>query len=252
MAGEWIKMRWDLEGEPEVIAMAEMMGIDVDAVLGKIYRLWCWAEKHTADGHAAGVTQTWLEWEARAPGFAKALEKVGWLRIENDGLVIPDFRKHMGKVGKGKALATNRQARKRATEASRECHATNVTPVASRARASLSSSCTTYKSKKNTKKEFLPDTVPLPFSGEEFQKAWHKWCEHRREIKKPLTPTCCNQQLAWCEKVGKDRAVAALDHTMRQGWVGIREPEETEESPRKRRKPTADEIIGVRRKKNDD
>lgn len=57
----------------------------------------------------------------------------------------------------------------------------------------------------------------------EFKVAWSAWQQHRIEIKKRLTPTSANQQLDRLTKLGAARAVAAIKHTIAQGWVGIRE-----------------------------
>ena len=50
MSGEWIKMRLDLASDPAVIRIRRSLGLDVDAVVGKLHRLWSWADAHTVDG----------------------------------------------------------------------------------------------------------------------------------------------------------------------------------------------------------
>ena len=65
--------------------------------------------------------------------------------------------------------------------------------------------------------------LPLVLDTDEFRKAWTEWISHRREIKKPLTPSTTRAQLDHLAGLGEKRAVAAIRHTIRKGWQGIRE-----------------------------
>jgi hypothetical protein len=78
------------------------------------------------------------------------------------------------------------------------------------------------KSKKETP---TPLRIPDGLSTPEFQSAWTDWQHHRREIKKALTPTQTTKQLEQFAEWGVSRSVAAIRHTIRMGWQGIREPE---------------------------
>lgn len=66
---------------------------------------------------------------------------------------------------------------------------------------------------------------PKNLATDEFRELWTRWERHRREIKKPLKPTMVESQIKKLSEWGHDRAVAALEHTISQGWQGIREPE---------------------------
>ena len=70
MALEWIKMRCDLPEDPTVISIAADLHLTEDAVVGKLLRLWAWADRHLVDGYAPGVTASWVDDLVRAPGFA--------------------------------------------------------------------------------------------------------------------------------------------------------------------------------------
>lgn len=72
------------------------------------------------------------------------------------------------------------------------------------------------------------DDLPLPIGlqTERFGDAWDRWKRHRAEIRKPLTPTAAESQLAEFAGWGEPRAVAAILHTVAKGWQGIREPEQ--------------------------
>lgn len=58
----------------------------------------------------------------------------------------------------------------------------------------------------------------------QMENVWREWAEHRRQIKKRLTPATIKKQIAKLERIGHDRAVAAIEHSIEQGWTGIYEP----------------------------
>lgn len=64
----------------------------------------------------------------------------------------------------------------------------------------------------------------LPFSSPEFLQAWTDWKTHRAEIRKPLTPTAANLQLRKLNKMTEAEAIAAIEHSINNGWQGIFDP----------------------------
>ncbi len=67
-------------------------------------------------------------------------------------------------------------------------------------------------------------TLPLPFNSPDFAEAWEQWENHRREIRKKLTPTAIKSQFALCLKIGKADAIEMLQNSVRNGWTGLFEP----------------------------
>jgi hypothetical protein len=67
--------------------------------------------------------------------------------------------------------------------------------------------------------------APPCFDSPEFLQAWEDWQQHRREIRKPLTPTSSKIQMNQFAEWGEKRAIAAINHTLSKGWQGIREPD---------------------------
>ena len=124
MAGEWIKMRVDLADDPAVIRIRRATGIDRDAVVGKLHRLWAWADAHTADGFAEGLDAEWVDEFTGCQGFASAMTSAGWLDSEADGIRFANFDRHNGKPAKVRALGKTRMQRIRcatsATESEQE------------------------------------------------------------------------------------------------------------------------------------
>jgi hypothetical protein len=110
VAGDWIKMRCGLAEEPEVIAMADSLGVDEDLIVGKLHRFWTWADSKTVDGNAPCVTKKWIDRYLKVDGIADALESVGWLVTTESGIAIPQFEAHMGQSAKRRALTAKRVA----------------------------------------------------------------------------------------------------------------------------------------------
>jgi hypothetical protein len=67
-------------------------------------------------------------------------------------------------------------------------------------------------------------SLPLPFDDPDFIDAWGDWIQHRKEKKKPLTPTSIKLQLQTLKEMGLERAIQAIDHSIEKGWTGIFEP----------------------------
>lgn len=56
------------------------------------------------------------------------------------------------------------------------------------------------------------------------QSAWDDYRDHRRELRKPLTRVAERRLMAKLEGWGSDRALAALEWSMENGWMGVFEP----------------------------
>jgi hypothetical protein len=113
MAGDWIKMRVDLADDPAVVAMAASLGIEEDLVVGKLHRLWSWANQQTSDGIAMGITARWIDKKVSRDGFAIAMSAVCWLEIKDDCVVFPKFNDHMSDGAKTRAVKMKQQRSRR-------------------------------------------------------------------------------------------------------------------------------------------
>lgn len=58
----------------------------------------------------------------------------------------------------------------------------------------------------------------------QFKAAWLEWEQHRKELRKKLTPTSIRRQIEVLAEMGPQRAIAAIRHSISQGWTGIFEP----------------------------
>lgn len=116
MAGDWLKMEVATLDKPEVFAIAAKMGWDEpDFAVGKLFRVWAWFDKHTTDGNARGVTREHIDRRiALTPGFAAAMESVGWLSISDTGATCTNFDYHCGATAKERAQLAKRVAKSKA------------------------------------------------------------------------------------------------------------------------------------------
>jgi hypothetical protein len=113
MARKWIKIETVTPDKPEICAIATHLKIDPDAALGKLVRLWAWAEVNRVDGNAVSVTREFIDKVVGQPRFAEALEVAGWLTGSDQALVFTRFSKHNGKAARDRALTAERVTRHR-------------------------------------------------------------------------------------------------------------------------------------------
>lgn len=109
----WIKVETTLPDKPEIDALATLLGIDHDAVVGKLIRVWSWADHNTVSGNAVSVTSPFIDRIVFHPGFAAAMRKVGWLSGREGLLDFPHFDRHNGQTAKGRATTSQRVAEHR-------------------------------------------------------------------------------------------------------------------------------------------
>ena len=110
MAGDWIKWTKGFARKPEVVITARLLGIDLAHAAAMWMQLWEWADDQTVDGWIANVEPGDLDSIVGHEGFAVAGSdpRVGWLRFEAGGLMLPSFERHNGKSAKKRALAAER------------------------------------------------------------------------------------------------------------------------------------------------
>jgi hypothetical protein len=64
----------------------------------------------------------------------------------------------------------------------------------------------------------------VDFADDDLQAEWTAWQTYRRQAGKPLTQIGRGRQVALLSKMGVARAIAALRHSIENGWTGIFEP----------------------------
>jgi hypothetical protein len=128
MAGDWIKVQKDTPDKPEVLAVAARLGIDPDAVTGKLIRIWSWFDTHTTDGNALSVTFSFIDRMTGVTGFAEQVSMVGWLEQNGAMLTLPNFQNHNGETAKKRAQGKNRTEKHRSNAESNAPSVTKASP----------------------------------------------------------------------------------------------------------------------------
>jgi len=103
-----MKFEFATPDKPEIVSIAGTLGIDQDAVVGKMLRIWAWADTNSIDGACMNVTEMFLDRLTYQPGFAKAMRAAGWLKGQDGALVFPNFDRHNGTTAKARAMANRR------------------------------------------------------------------------------------------------------------------------------------------------
>jgi len=117
MRRPWIKIEVSTPDKPEICAIATKLRIDSDAVVGKLVRLWSWAELNGAKPNDLNVTKEFLDKLCGRKGFAEAVIQVGWLLESGDKLAFPNFDRHNGNASKVRGLTARRVEQHRVRKA---------------------------------------------------------------------------------------------------------------------------------------
>jgi len=222
MAAPWIKMRCDLATDPAVIAIAAATGLDEDHVVGKLHRLWAWADGHLRDGNARSVTDSWVDRYLGVSNFARAMESAGWLTITEDGIGFPNFGRHMSATAKKRAQTAERVARCKT-----KGNAASVTSALPRGEKEEEKEKETPLSPPKGKgSPKTPEKIELPteLQSDRFQSTWNDWLAYRRDRRLTLTERTLRGQLRKLAEMGADRACEAIDQSITNGWAGIFSP----------------------------
>jgi hypothetical protein len=129
MAGDWIKMRTNLDTDPAVVRISSGLNLDRFAVVGRLHRIWSWANEHLTDGVDVPIDSAFLDTLVEFSGFADQLRHVGWLSGRDGSLCFPGFLRHNGASAKTRALDAERKRseRKNVRKVSGKCPDSNRT-----------------------------------------------------------------------------------------------------------------------------
>lgn len=188
MAGDWIKVEKATARKPEVLRLADLLGVHPDHAFGLCVRFWFWCDDQMSDGHAASVTTVTLNAAFGHAGFVESLVEVGWLRVRDGSLEVPNFDRHLSESAKKRSLSGKRQQKRR--------HA-NVTKVS----RSKRNKCVTREEKR--REDTPSDSTNL------------------QECKTPtrFVPPTVEQVKAYCEERGNTvDPQRFVDHYTANGW----------------------------------
>lgn len=157
MAGDWIKMGKDLLTHPKVVRMSSALRADRLRTVGGLFAVWCLFDTHSADGQLSGYTPEALDELVGFPGIASAMEAVGWLSHDEEGVFLPCFEEHNGQSAKRRAQETERKREERKTSA----------PDADKKR--------TREEKRREEVNTTADAAPSPSAPDGFETFWAEW-----------------------------------------------------------------------------
>lgn len=155
MATPWIKLEMTTPDKPEVSVIAARLKIDPDAVVGKLVRLWTWADANSATGEGVEVTDEFIDRMTHKKGFAAAMRAAGWIVGESGKITFPGFTRHNGESAKARAQAVNRMEKHRARNAASVTEALQEPP-------DCDGSSVTKTSPDKSKRENIKETPFIP------------------------------------------------------------------------------------------
>lgn len=219
---EWIKLESTTPDKPEVLKVARILGIDRDAVLGKLIRLWRWFDANSIDGIVDAVVDADVDAVVSHAGFCAALKVVGWYASDekNERVTLPNFSHHNGETAKKRAEKARRQAKWRAGRVG--------APVDARAPTTASTREEKRREEKSKKKTPLPPLeFPPALDSESCRNALTEWLAHRERIgKRYKSQASIGKLLAeWAAK-GPAAFVAAVEFSIAREYQGLFAPNE--------------------------
>lgn len=113
----WVKFQKETFDKPEVRKIAKLLGTHEVHAAAYCLAFWCYVDSHMRDGFVPFTDHDDIDGFAHCPGFAKALEAVGWARFADGGIHVPKPDLHLSQGAKGRAETTARQHNCRASKA---------------------------------------------------------------------------------------------------------------------------------------
>jgi DNA replication protein DnaT len=107
----WIKVRKGLNDSPKMVAVSRICGCTREKVFDAWFRLYCYFDSHTEDGHIPFLDEQEVDRIAGLKGCAGAMQSVGWLEFNGCGCVVVDYSKHNGNSAKKRLLHSESQNR---------------------------------------------------------------------------------------------------------------------------------------------
>jgi hypothetical protein len=115
MAGDWVVWCKGFSRKREVLAIARRTGRDRQKVACTLMEFYEWADGETEDGFLPDLSVRNLSASQADTDdvFWQAVVAVGWLRVDEDGLRIPNFKRWMGCSAKRRLNDSNRKRQSR-------------------------------------------------------------------------------------------------------------------------------------------
>lgn len=198
----WIKVEKATARKPEVLRIADILGIHPDHAFGLCVRFWCWCDDNMTSQkcHAPSVTFVTLDTAFGHAGFCQALVEVRWLIVENGVLSIPHFDRHLGESAKTRDLSAERKRKQR-----KNSHENSVTNVTEMSRSDRDKSVTRGEERRGDKDKDEETKDGKPVDG---RRAQHRF-----------VPPSLDEVREYCNQRGsKIDPEAFMAHYESNGW----------------------------------
>ena len=218
MSGDWIKMRGNLWDDPRVSALVDATDSSEAAVVGALYWLWASADQHSEDGVMPGLSVRQIDRKTGVPGFAAALETIGWIEVLDAGIRIVRFDEHNGQSAKRRGEDAKRKAAVRSVSA----------PKADKTRTDSGQVPELEKEKEKEKeldqKQDQKRAPAAPTPADLFPDVdpdhLRDWVAARKAKRLPLTETAAKGFRRAADKAGMT-AAEAVKFCAEKGWAGL-------------------------------
>ena len=209
------KLPW-MKYDPDIIALdVEGMTLEEEGAYSRCVRhLW----RHGALAEARLSRRCGSAWPAVKASMEEreGLWSLGWL--EEARGAAKAWVQQRSEAGKASAAIRN----DRSTTVQRDTNDRStvvLSPSLSLSSSGSESSSTQGRKERAHEPEVIPEGCTPPMWD-----AIKRWGQYRREKRLTLTPSGRAAFLKKCIEWGEERAVAAIDHSILQGWTGCYEP----------------------------
>jgi hypothetical protein len=235
MAGDWIKWCVGLVNKPEIIRAASEANMDRHEVAGRFLVFCEWADANIPEDQISDSGMTYVnlspsdEYNRAFVGALLGSEMLAdsfaanWIRYRNGRVELPNFSRHNGLTAKTRARnsKSHKKMRQATPKDGRKKNVPNKSPPRGDEKGTREEKRRVKNSCSLEQESPQPPLIPVELQTDEFLAAWRDWLQHRREIHKELKPTAKANLLRKLETWGPERSIAAIRHSIANGWQGL-------------------------------
>lgn len=119
MAGSYLFVEHSMPRKSQMMRIARECQVSMDTAFAAWFRLWCWFDISTTDGHMRFLTPDMCDDVGCVPGLGAALVKVGWVKFIDEGGVVCYWNRHFGVSARKRAARYRRLEMNKARRAER-------------------------------------------------------------------------------------------------------------------------------------
>ena len=167
MAGEWFAVDCCLETKPETVEILVATGESVYVVIGRLVRLWAWAQLNSEDGSIKATTAILARVAGGDEKFWETVAETGWIELGEKTVTIAGWEKRFSQAAKRRMLDARRKADgRKADKTPHDIHSTSaVRPQSVRTDADTFRTAGGLEEKRREeKREELIPAAPVPTS----------------------------------------------------------------------------------------